>query len=267
MVIRIGVSGGNGFIGSAVFEAFTSDETCEIKKIPRIGDGFVCNDYFEVIVHCAEVPDRQLVNDLGENYRSRAISNVNYLISRCKYLIYLSSSVLYDSSDPGLKSEKSKTIMTDNYSDIKLTAEQIVLSAGGAVLRVSNVYGDGMSSSNVISDILSQVGSNFMKLNNIYAIRDFIHVQDVAYYIKELAALRSDAGLINLGSGVGWSVNDIAKFVNTTYGHHEAKIVSKTPLNLNSIVLKIDKLHEICRYRAVNDMQKFFIATQESPKC
>ena len=257
--MSIGVSGSKGFIGSAVFEALALDENCEAKKILRVGEQFLCNDYFDVIVHCAEVSDRQLVNNLGESYRTCATSNVSHLISRCKYLIYLSSSVLYESSDTELKFEKSKTVISDNYSATKVAAENIVLSAGGAVLRISNVFGDGMSNANVISDILAQLGSNVITLYNIYAVRDFIHVEDVAYYIKELAILQSDGGLINLGSGVGWSVNDIAKFVNINYGCNETKLVSKAPPNLNSIVLNIDKLHEICEYRSVNSLQKFLL--------
>ena len=260
MVVSIGVSGTNGFIGGAVFEALTRDENCKAKKILRVGDRFLCNDYFDVIVHCAEVSDRQLVNDLGESYRSCATSNVSHMISRCKYLIYLSSSVLYESSDSGLKVEKSKTVISDNYCATKAAAENIVLSAGGTALRVSNVFGEGMSSGNVISDILGQLGSKVMTLNNIHAVRDFIHVADVANYIKELAILQSDGGLINLGSGVGWSVNDIAKFVNIVHGCEETSVVSKAPLNLNSIILNIDKLHEMCTYRAVNSIQNFLLA-------
>lgn len=259
MVITIGISGSNGFIGGEVFRTLTRDRNFKVKKILRSDGTLLCNEHFDVIIHCGEVSDRKTVNDLGENYRYQAINNVTHLVSKCQYLIYLSSSVLYDSSNCQPKDEMSEIIIADNYCKTKTNVEKIVLSNGGIAVRISNVYGEGMSSGNVLSDILSQIGLKTMKLNNVYAVRDFIHVQDVARYISELALSRTNAGIINIGSGVGLSINDIAEFVNRTYGLNVTKITSKASPNLNSIILNIDKLHKICSYRPVNSIQSFLI--------
>lgn len=259
MVTNVAVTGSSGFIGGAIFKALSVDKNFYVKKILRSGDSFLCNEYFDVIVHCAEISDRKLVNELGEIYQTNIISNLGQLVSKCKYLIYLSSSALYDSSSSDPKTESSKIKIDDNYCASKIASENIVLSSGGVSLRVSNVYGNEMSRSNVISDIFSQLGSEIMTLNNIYAVRDFIHVEDVASYVKELIMINNYKGLLNIGSGVGWSIKNIAEYANAAYGSPETRLISKAQPNLNSIILSINNLHNICTYRAVNNIQNFIL--------
>ena len=258
-MIRIGVSGSSGFIGGVVFSRLADNDRFVTERINRGGDEYYFEGHFDVIVHCGEVSDRNIVNSLGINYLNTATKNVEHLISKCTYLLYLSSSALYDSGFNAPKSENSDLSIIDNYTSTKYSVENIVLGAGGAVLRVANVFGRGMSESNVISDIFAQSGREIITLKNVHSVRDFIHVADLAEYILELVDIRY-RGVINVGSGEGWSIRQIAEFVDQIGGDGKAEICSVLKPNTNSIVLDVTKLQGMCRHRNIHDMRRFLIS-------
>lgn len=92
------------------------------------------------------------------------------------------------------------------------------------IFRFQNVYGVGQSLKNPYTGILS-IFSTLMLENkpiNIFEdgleSRDFINVSDVAdAVIKSIDTKESNSEIINLGSGVGTSVIDIALFLKKIY--------------------------------------------------
>lgn len=259
MVISVGVTGSSGFIGSSVFDNLSKDTKFNTVKITRDNGAFVLHKKLDIIIHCAEVPDRKIVNDLGSPYKSEVLRNVDCLIGKCDRLIYLSSSVLYKTDTLNKKGEGSAITVTDNYTQIKSEIEKMVLTASGIVLRLSNVYGERMSPANVISDILSQVGSKIMILNNIHAVRDFIHVEDVAAYINEISFKNKFSGILNLGTGEDVKIQEIALIINNNSGFSDTEVFSKSRFKVNSIVLDVDKINEICTYRSVFNLKDFLL--------
>ena len=112
---------------------------------------------------------------------------------------------------------------TSVYGVTKLAQEQMILSVARAVgfpaiaLRYQNVYGPGQSLCNPYTGILS-VFSNRIKAKKSIDIfedgiesRDFVYIDDVVDLTTRcIEAGRGEAGVFNVGSGVGTSVLDIA---------------------------------------------------------
>ncbi|HBC99507.1 MAG TPA: epimerase [Lachnoclostridium sp.] len=122
------------------------------------------------------------------------------------------------------------------YAFTKYTQEgmlQTMCSALGieyTIFRLQNVYGVGQSLKNPYTGILS-IFSTFLLENkpiNIFEdgleSRDFVNVKDVATaVIKALTEDKSNSEIINLGSGVGTSVIEIAELLKKTY-HSQSQI-------------------------------------------
>jgi len=94
-----------------------------------------------------------------------------------------------------------------------------------AILRFQNVYGEGQSLKNPYTGILSIFSTRIRRALDLPIFedglesRDFVHVDDVARGI--VAAISSPspvAGIINIGSGIGTSVIDVAQELMTALG-------------------------------------------------
>ena len=94
-----------------------------------------------------------------------------------------------------------------------------------SILRFQNVYGEGQSLKNPYTGILSIFSTRIRRgldlpiFEDGLESRDFVHVHDVARAI--VAAISSPspvAGIINIGSGIGTSVIDVAQELMTALG-------------------------------------------------
>jgi dTDP-L-rhamnose 4-epimerase len=110
------------------------------------------------------------------------------------------------------------------YAATKYAQEDLVrvaceaLGIGYAVLRLQNVYGEGQSLKNPYTGILSIFSTRIRRgldlpiFEDGMESRDFVHVDDVARAIQ--ACLFSESPInrvVNVGSGVGTSVIDLAR--------------------------------------------------------
>ena len=110
------------------------------------------------------------------------------------------------------------------YAATKYAQEELVrivcnsLGIDHSILRFQNVYGEGQSLKNPYTGILSIFSTRIRRglelpiFEDGLESRDFVHVDDVARAI--VAAISSPSpigGVINIGSGVGTSVVDVAQ--------------------------------------------------------
>lgn len=117
------------------------------------------------------------------------------------------------------------------YAATKLAQEDLVriaseaLGIDYAIFRLQNVYGEGQSLKNPYTGILS-IFSTKIRRGAILPLfedgeesRDFVHVDDVVAAL-EAALSNPDAPntVINVGSGVGTSVRDVAEMLNLALG-------------------------------------------------
>jgi dTDP-L-rhamnose 4-epimerase len=117
------------------------------------------------------------------------------------------------------------------YAATKYAQEDLVrivcqtIGIDHSILRFQNVYGEGQSLKNPYTGILSIFSTRIRRglelpiFEDGLESRDFVHVDDVARAI--LAAISSPspvAGIINIGSGIGTSVIDVAQELMTALG-------------------------------------------------
>jgi dTDP-L-rhamnose 4-epimerase len=117
------------------------------------------------------------------------------------------------------------------YAATKYAQEDLVrivcqsIGIDHSILRFQNVYGEGQSLKNPYTGILSIFSTRIRRgldlpiFEDGLESRDFVHVDDVARAI--VAAISSPspvAGIINIGSGIGTSVIDVAQELMTALG-------------------------------------------------
>ena len=184
----------------------------------------------DILIHLAEDPDAGKVNQLGKHYLLKVTSVVRTL-SRASYqrIIYASSGAVYgDQSDSPCRVDM-PVISSGVYTDSKLINEQIVLDAGGAVLRLSNLIGIGMAVNSVMSDIIRQVpGRGPLQVRDDKPVRDFLAMRDAAFAM-ELMIESNFRGIVNVGSGVGTSVRTLAALALAAVGQEKREIESSAP--------------------------------------
>ena len=115
------------------------------------------------------------------------------------------------------------------YAATKYAQEDLVrvaceaLNIDYAILRLQNVYGEGQSLSNPYTGILSIFSTRIRRgldlpiFEDGLGSRDFVHVDDVARAIR--ACLMSNipiSNVVNVGSGVGTSIIDVARQLITS---------------------------------------------------
>lgn len=235
------IAGASGFLGRHL-AAGLAGSGLNVIMVSRQSVPGMCQvtDYSDcpegdVLIHLAEEPDRAKVNRLGENYARDSLAVAKALSRRCSRMIYASSGVVYgDYSDVPFTVDM-PVVDSDVYSHSKLLNERVVLDAGGAVVRLSNLIGHGMAVNNVVSDIVRQIpGSGPVRVRDDQSVRDFLHVADAASAIGRLIG-SACSGVLNVGSGVGTSVRTLAEIALAAAGQEGREIVATDPASRRSV--------------------------------
>lgn len=126
--------------------------------------------------------------------------------------------------------ENSKIVPNSLYAFTKYAQENMTETMCRAmqikytIFRLQNVYGIGQSLKNPYTGILSIFSTLLLenKRVNIFEdgmeSRDFINVKDIAMaFVKSLNGPQTDDEILNLGSGIGTSVIEIAKTLKELY--------------------------------------------------
>lgn len=230
------VTGATGFLGRHMMAHLASSGltiiTVSRQALPGV---FHVQDYSQcpagdVLIHLAEEPDRSKVNQRGEEYVQDSARVLKALASGIyRRIIYASSGVVYGDKNESACGVDSPVFATDAYSKSKLLNEQIVLDSGGIVVRLSNLFGDGMSASNVMSDIIRQLpGIGALRIRDDKPVRDYLSVSDAATAFGRLVA-SNYRGIVNVGTGIGTSVRALAELSLSIVGQESREIIATEP--------------------------------------
>jgi UDP-glucose 4-epimerase len=247
--MRVVVTGASGFLGSFIARGLTYAGVSTLRVSRQDTPGFLQVAKYadspvgDVLIHLAEINNRSRVNQLSVEYEYEASSTLNALLTKSyRKVIYASSSIIYGDGGwtPHIESDPVSAI--DTYTRLKLASEQSVLSRGGVVVRLANIYGPGMAAENVLSRILGQINQNGpIELQDASPVRDFIWVEDAAEVIIKMA-IQQAQGLFNVGTGIGTSIGDLARMALEEAKQPQRKIVStQSTAKRSCIVLDITK--------------------------
>lgn len=257
------ITGASGFIGSHCTIKLRLNGFNVIPVTRKKFQGMITvNDYKDVpngdiLIHLGEDSDRGHVNSLGVDYFKVATSSVNTLAQKFEgRMIYGSSAVVY--GDQGAQPFKtdSKTYSVDTYSSTKIANESTVSSFGGISFRFSNVYGEGMSEKNILSDIIKQLNTDGpIVVRNESPIRDYIHISSITDLIINSIKNYQD-GVFNVGSGVGTSIHQLARLILGVAAQKNRQIHSLMKSEENSYsVLNTSKTQKAFNWIPQSDMK------------
>lgn len=227
------VIGASGFVGRAL-TLYLNEHQYSFKGVSRSNkEGLTqVHSYRDcpsgkLLIHLAEESDIHKANSLGEEYLIESNTTTQHLCDKFEgKVIYCSSAAVYGDKNKQANSEQSPIVESSLYSRLKRLNEKTVLDRGGCVLRVANIYGGDMSVNNVLSDIINQIGRlGPVRLRSTSPIRDFLYIQDL---ISAIALVIDDfhSGLFNVGSGAGFSIEELAKIILAVSGETKRQIIS-----------------------------------------
>lgn len=173
-------------------------------------------------------------------------------------LTYLSSGgTVYGNPVRTPTSETDPTLPIGPYGVSRLAAEQYAQMYSRTfgfplqLVRCANVYGPGQDpnrSQGAVAVFLHRVvaGLPLQIVGDGSAIRDYIHIYDVANAVSSLVASRHDVGVVNLGSGRGHRVLEVAELVSHVVGRPAIlEFAPARSTDVAAIVLDVTKLSSV----------------------
>ena len=252
---------------------FIKSDISNINKVSKL----LNNNNFNLLIHLAGLTDveesmlkpKKYVNN--NFYKSKTffdLCNKNNL----KNIIFSSTAAVYKKSIKGFVSENSKTSPLSAYGKSKLLFENYLKNKKGInyiIFRYFNVAGTdykfrtGPVHQKSLFKKLSQV---IIDKNNIFklygkkyktkdgtAIRDFIHVQDLAriHYSAAIFLLKNKKNLtINCGYGSGVSVLELLKIAQKIYKKKiKIKILPKRKGDLPKVISNSKKIKKFFKWK------------------
>ena len=239
-MIKVLITGGNGFIGSSLGKLLAS------KSINIINPGDVdalnlCDweavrsiPKSDVIVHLASknfVPAS--FNDPQGYYNNNIASTINILekAKADKSKVIFFSTYVYGPPLYLPVDENHYTNPLNPYTQSKLICEELCkayhrdFGLPVTIFRPFNIYGPGQNPAFFIPTIINQIKNKVIQLNDSRPKRDFIHVDDVCEAVfLSITNTKHSFSIYNLGSGVSTSVKEIVNMI-LKYSHSKAHIV------------------------------------------
>jgi len=156
-----------------------------------------------------------------------------------KRVVLASSGAIYGEQPIGKVHEKLLPNPTSPYAVSKLAAEGYVHTIGGqwnietVALRIFNAYGPGQAvpptHAPVIPQFVRQIlgGGSLVIYGEGQQIRDYVYVDDVVRALAAAATAPNVASqIINIGTGVGTSINDLVKAIERVTGRQATTVVN-----------------------------------------
>lgn len=238
--MRIGVTGGGGFLGRSLVTELTGlghqvavlDErpvTCWRQVLGRASDSDL-NQVFagcEVIFHLEWSGSFRQATQDPVGTRERNLSTVRRVVDYGLPVVFTSTSLVYGGNLAHPAKENEDVAPRAPYGEQKLEAEELVRAAGGCAVRVFNLYGpNSTDSAQIIPRLVAAAkGDGKVRLNGDgLQQRDFVHVLDAGRALSRLLNQPIAGQVYNLSSGVGTTMLSL---VETVFGE-AGRIPEKT---------------------------------------
>lgn len=124
------------------------------------------------------------------------------------------------------------------------------------IIRPSNPYGFGQDVNGTQGLIAVAIGKILQNetihiRGNVSAIRDYIFIDDLSNYFYELMKFDIENQIINIGSGKGYSINDILRFLKQCIDTPlKVDYIESGPDDVSCVVLDVSKLESIINIKS-----------------
>lgn len=286
------VIGGNGFIGSHFVEHMVSNGT-RVRVLDRPGSlkieanplvDYIYGNYsdvatladalagIDVAVHLASstVPATANLDPIAD-IESNLVPSVKLLQQlhalNVERLIYLSSGgTVYGNSIVDPIPEEHERVPLSSYGIVKVAIENYIMAFAAQtgmkalILRPSNPYGPRQTHIGV-QGVISTFFQCAIKSEPIRIwgdgnnIRDYIYIDDLVRFMK-LSIESNLAGVFNVGSGHGSSVNEVLAIISAVSGiKPEIRYVPARGYDVRSAVLDISKAQTALQWNPIVSLQ------------
>lgn len=241
------ITGGLGFIGSHIVDALSGDTEHKIvvydvqaqdgekrNVVVFHGDVFDSGKLLKVmrdqeisnVIHMvglASIPDCKEKPDTSFRLNVSSVNSILEAMRLCdvERLVFPSTAAVYGATNGPKVNEKIVPSPTTVYGCHKRSAELLIrgyaenYGFNPTILRIFNVYGDLSMEQGVISHFLRKtIAGESIVVRGGDQLRDFVFLNDVVEaFIKSLNGAASHKKTINVGSGVGVSIKEIAEMI------------------------------------------------------
>lgn len=235
MVVSVGmrtalVTGGAGFLGTAVTEALAADG-CAVTVVGRSSQTEPLTSAAivaalarapEVVVHCAGGSSVALSIRDPERERAKTVPPFAELLAQIRThapaarVVLLSSAAVYGNASLVPTPETSPIAPLSPYGEHKVACEELLRAHGGpaAIVRLFSVYGPGLRKQ-LLWDACQKASAGVPRFAGTGdEERDWLHVRDAAALIvAAVHAAGADVPVINGGTGHGTSVREVVGHV------------------------------------------------------
>ncbi len=188
-----------------------------------------------VLVDLADTRDLAAAEAAGDAHIDAVAERARRLYSRdWAFVVIASSAAVYGDAQTHAHREDEAIAPASVYARAKLAAESAALARGGTALRLANLYGPGMATNNVLSDILAQCHTaGPIKIRDGRPVRDYLWVADAVTTFVRVTTARA-SGVWNVGTGQGTSALELAKMLAARLGQPDREIVETAPQGVAS---------------------------------